>query len=133
MYHFKINTIRTAIESAEARVNKANTELAKLVFDAKAGNLKTSERTILTCKKCGKGSQIKKYKYSKWFWYEKPYSCMAGDQWHFGGYMIVCPKCSHIEKVHKCRVPSTNLEVAEYNTLEKMLVHATKCADNMER
>jgi DNA-directed RNA polymerase subunit M/transcription elongation factor TFIIS len=133
MYHFKINSVRTAVESAQAQIDKANTKLAKLIFDAKAGNLKTSDRTVLTCTKCGKGSQIRKVRYSKWLWYEKPYSCMAGDMWHFGGYLIECPKCGYSEKVHKPRVPTSNLDVAEYKTLERILVHGIKCEDNMEK
>lgn len=133
MYHFKIKSIRTAIESAEAQVKRAETKLAKLVFDAKVGNLNTSEHTILTCQSCGKGSQIKSYRYSDRYWYEKPYGCMAGDQWYFDGYNIECPNCNAVGKVQKCTRNSTNLEVAEYETLERLLRHATRCEDNMEK
>ena len=85
----------------------------------------------ILCKKCGKRSQIRTVKYSRYYWYEKPYSCMGGAMWHSNGFMVVCPKCGKWEHVHEPTkaLPQYDLQEVEYRIMRQMLKFATQYGD----
>lgn len=71
----KLLNARMAIRKAEDHYDEVKKQV--LSFDPKI-----TERSTILCTKCGKRSQIKNVTFSRYYWYEKPYSCMGGAMWH---------------------------------------------------
>jgi len=46
-------------------------------------------------KGCGAGFYIDELEYIQTHWYESPYGCTGGDNWHQGEGQFICPKCAH--------------------------------------
>lgn len=128
MFHFEINTNQKIIESARLALVKAQKRYDDLISEMKE-DPKVSDRSLITCKVCKKRSQARVIQYSNFYWYEKPHGCTDGDTWHFGGYLIFCPKCGEKELVHKSNKFHSEIDVAEINILKGILEYAIKGDD----
>lgn len=62
--------------------------------------------TVVECSKdsygkgCGAKYNIKNISYIQTHWYESPYSCSSGDQWHQGDGEWECPCCGKRNRLY---------------------------------
>lgn len=136
MYNMEIATPIKQLERARSAVEKAKERYDKIKDGLTSYDPEVSEQSTILCKKCNKRSQIRNVQYAKWYWYERPHGCMGGDTWHWGGYIIVCPKCNHWEVVHrphKFGGGNYDMNVMEFRILEKMLPFAKQCNDQLSK
>lgn len=49
---------------------------------------------------CGKSIQIGKLTYIQTHWYESPYGCTGGDEWHEGEGQFICPRCGRRNRLY---------------------------------
>lgn len=49
---------------------------------------------------CGRKTQIGKLIYIDFNWYEEPWGCTGGAQWHSGEGHFICPKCGRINRMY---------------------------------
>lgn len=129
MYQFEINANRKKIESARAALENAEMNYHRVIEQTKRSTPIVSAKSTIFCKNCARKSQMRIVKYAKWHWYESPHGCMGGDQWHFGGYLITCPKCGNDEKVEKPHKNGSPEKIAEFMVLERMLRFGVECDD----
>lgn len=54
---------------------------------------KLRSKSVIRCHWCGKGTGVRFLTYIQTYWYEHPYSCTGGDNWHPGEGQYDCPKC----------------------------------------
>ncbi len=53
----------------------------------------TVSESFITCLHCKEKTKVKNLTRIQTHWYERPYSCTGGDQWHAGEVVYDCPKC----------------------------------------
>lgn len=102
------NSVTLSKQKIKQRIKVLEEELSELRQLEKQADA----RRVFKCGKCGKGTQLKNLTYTQTYWYERPYSCMAGDTWHTGEGNITCPKCG-------CR----NRLIHEYGESFSKLIH----------
>lgn len=79
----------TSLLKERAKHEQAARDLTEQIHEAKS-------RTMLKCGGCGKRTRIDKLTYRKLYWYERPYGCTGGDNWHEDREcQWDCPKCNH--------------------------------------
>lgn len=49
---------------------------------------------------CGKKTEVRKLVYIQTHWYESPWGCTGGDDWHRGEGNFDCPKCGHRNRLY---------------------------------
>ena len=127
-----ITTFEIDVDSS--RLKKARETYKKEVFFARQ-ELNEVERTqYIKCKKCNKKSQVKKFEYSNFYWYEQPHGCMGGDNWNEAGIYLKCPKCGNIEKINMPLNWASEKEKVKYNKLHNLIKnHSIKCDDIYEK
>lgn len=50
---------------------------------------------------CGMGHKIKDLEYLQTHWYEEPFGCTGGDNWHKGEGQFECPHCGHLNRLYE--------------------------------
>lgn len=89
-FNFNSKRLTNAWLNYENEIISARQELAEI-----------ESTEYIRCKKCNKRSQVKKFEYSIFYFYEKPHGCTDGDRWHEAGFYLKCPKCGTIDKINK--------------------------------
>lgn len=86
------------LEEINKKRAELQTELTKLNLEA----AKKTSKVAVICesnpaygKGCGAGFYIDDLTYIQTHWYELPYGCTGGDNWHQGEGQFICPKCGH--------------------------------------
>lgn len=77
-----LTTARTMLVLRRAQVDEAKLDVIKAV-----GN------SFITCRHCGKRSQVKNIVLIQTHWYTRPWGCNGGDYWNVGEKQFGCPKC----------------------------------------
>ena len=99
MYNMEIPTPIKELKRAEEVIELAKERYDRIRDGVTSYDPVVTERSTIYCKKCSKRTQIRNIQFARYYWYERPHGCMGGDTWHYGGYIITCPKCGHWEKV----------------------------------
>jgi hypothetical protein len=65
------------------------------------------KKTLVQCtsncphgKGCGMGMEIGQLEYIQTHWYERPYSCTGGAEWHPGDGEFICLHCNHRNRLY---------------------------------
>lgn len=69
-------------EEAQAVTRKIYTKIQKKL-----------SKTLVQCTSCKMGHTIDSLEYIQTHWYESPYGCTGGDNWHSGEGNFMCPHC----------------------------------------
>ena len=131
MYRFEIPTPINELEKAEEAIRLAEERYDKIKEGLTNYDPKVTERTVVKCKTCGKGTQAKNLQFCRYYWYESPHGCMGGATWHTNGFMVVFPKCGDREHVHPAShsLPNYDIQKMEYRIVEKLLRFAKQYGD----
>jgi len=131
MYRFEIPTPINELEQAEEAIRIAEERYDKIKKGLTSYDPKVTERTVVKCKSCGKGTQARNIQFCRYYWYETPHGCMGGACWHTNGFMMVCPKCGEREHVHEATkaLPNYDIQEMEYRIIERILRFAQQYGD----
>lgn len=132
MSNIEITTPIKKLERARKAVDVAKENYRQIVEGLSRHDPKISERSTILCKKCGKRSQARNIKFSRYYWYESPHGCIGGDAWHWDGYIVSCSKCGNWEKINcpsKSLSNNYDVQVMEFRIIEKMLRFAQQYGD----
>jgi len=131
MYRFEIPTPIDKLEKAEKAIRIAEERYEKIKVGLTNYEPKVTERTVVKCKSCGKGTQAKNIQFCRYYWYESPHGCTGGACWNTNGFMVVCPKCGETEHVHPATkaLPLYDVQEMEYRIMERILGFAKQYGD----
>jgi hypothetical protein len=131
MYRFEIPTPIGELEKAREAIRVAVERYKKIIEGLTQYDPKITERTVVKCKSCGKGTQARNLIFARYYWYERPHGCMGGATWHTNGFMLVCPKCKETEHVHPATeaLPNYDIQKMEYRIMERILRFAQQYGD----
>jgi hypothetical protein len=131
MYRFEIPTPMKKLERAAEAVRRAEERYKEIKEGLADHDPEITERSLIHCKSCGKGTQAKNIRFARYYWYESPHGCMGGDHWHSNGFVIYCPKCGEWEHVHPATnsLPNYSQQEVEYRIIEKLLKFGTQYGD----
>lgn len=90
MSNIKIDTIEDEIAEHYIKISQLKEKKKKL-----------QESQFYNCPKCKKKSKYKEVDYVQHYWYEYPWGCEGGDNWHKDHISLICPKCGEFKKVYK--------------------------------
>lgn len=87
----------------EKTVEELQVELAGLNAEAAEIQEELNERkrdTFVECTYCKVAYRVRDLTYIQTHWYESPYGCAGGDNWHRGEGQFGCPGCKVRNRLH---------------------------------
>jgi len=131
MYRFEIPTPINELEKAQKAIRVAEERYKKIKDGLTTNEVNVTERSVVKCKSCGKGTQARNVHFCRYYWYESPHGCTGGACWHTNGFMVVCPKCGEREHVHPATkaLPLYDIQEMEYRIIENILKFAQQFGD----
>ncbi len=92
-------TSLSKIDREVAELERQKAELEKRRKAAVKRKMIKCEGSVLG-RGCGRKTQIGKLIYIDFNWYEQPWGCTGGAQWHSGEGHFICPKCGRLNRMY---------------------------------
>ena len=95
--------VRSRISKRLKDLETAKKKLEGMQEQQETEQLRVLKRQIVQCEHCRKRSHLGRWSFIQTHWYEAPYSCFGGDQWHRDetkSCHIACPACGAWNYIH---------------------------------